>query len=185
MVQWKRREHVPADTDKSRMAWFLIHTNPRQEERTTTNLRAWNVETFSPLIRERRSNQFSGEVVYVTKPLFGRYVFARFQLSRLFHKVRYTRGVSQLVSFGGDPVEVDNEIIELIRSRIGEDGFVQIGCDLQPGDPVAIREGALKDFTGVFEREMRGSDRVVLLLDAVSYQARVQIERSLLRKVSA
>ena len=164
--------------------WFLIHTNPKQEERTVSNLRAWNVETFAPQMRDWRWNHFTGERASGVKPLFSRYVFACFDLEKLFHKVRYTRGVHELVSFGSGPVEVDEEIIELIRSRIGKDGLVKIGTELKPGDVVVVKEGALKDFTGVFESEMKDSDRVVVLLNTINYQARLQIDRSLLQKPS-
>jgi transcriptional antiterminator RfaH len=162
--------------------WLLIHTNPKQEERTTTNLQAWNVETFSPRIKEIRYNQFTGAPTCTVKPLFARYIFARFDVERLFHKVRFTRGVHDLVAFGNGPVEVDNAIIDLIRSRIDEDGFVKIGTDLTPGDTVVVMAGALKDFTGVFERALKDSDRVVVLLNTVNYQARLQIDRDLVQR---
>ena len=165
-------------------SWFLIHTNPRQEERTASNLLAWKIETFAPQILESRYNQFTGERCFVSKPLFARYVFARFDLEGLFHKVRYTRGVRDLVSFGSGPVAVDEGIIELIRSRMGKDGFVKIGTDFKPGDVVVVRDGALKDFTGIFEREMKDSDRVVVLLNTISFQARLQIDRKMLDKLS-
>lgn len=170
---------------ESKQCWFLIHTHPRQEERTTQNLRAWKIETLAPQIRDWRHNQFTGSRVAMVKPLFARYVFARFDLERLFHKVRYTRGVRELVSFGEGPVQVDPQIIDLVRSRIGKDGFAKLGDDLTPGDMAVIKEGALKDFTGVFAREINDSERVELLLTTVSYQARVYIQRSMLRKAGA
>jgi transcriptional antiterminator RfaH len=170
------------DSTNVNRAWFLIHTKPKQEERTTRNLQAWNVETLSPQIRDYSYNQFTGERTQVLKPLFARYIFARFNLEHLFHKVRFTRGVHELVSFGDGPLELDDEIVSFVRSRIGKDGFVNIGEDIKPGDVVVIKDGALKDFTGVFEREMKDSDRVELLLNTVSYQARVQIQRSQLQK---
>ena len=163
-------------------SWFLIHTHPRQEERTTINLQAGNVEPFAPRIREWRCQQFTGERRLFSKHLFARYVFARFDLERMFHKVRYTRGVHEVVSFGDGPVAVEDGIIDMIRSRIDRDGFVRIGDDVQPGDLVVINQGALKDFTGVFEREMKDSERVVVLLNTISYQARIQIDRRLLHK---
>jgi transcription elongation factor/antiterminator RfaH len=162
--------------------WFLIHTNPKQEARTISNLSAWNVETFSPQIKEWRYNPVTGERQPGIKPLFSRYVFARFDLQGMFHKVRYTRGVHELVSFGDGPVSVNASIIDLIRSRIGEDGLVKTGTDFKPGDPVVVREGLLKDFTGIFEKEMRDSDRVVVLLNTISYQARLKIDRKMLQK---
>lgn len=164
--------------------WFLIHTNPKQEKRTTSNLRAWNVETFFPQIRDWHYNEFTGERRPNVKPLFSRYIFARFDIDRLYHKVRYTRGVEGLVSFGDGPVEVDDQIIALIRSRVDENEFVKTEMDLQPGDVVMVMGGALKDLTGIFERGVKDSDRVVVLLNTLNYQARLQMDRRLLQKVS-
>lgn len=172
------------DEVNEQRSWFLIHTKPRQEDRAISNLRAWKVETFSPQVRQVRVNQFTGVRTHFVKPLFSRYIFARFNLERLFHKVCFSRGVHELVSFGDGPVEVDESIIAVVRAQIGKDGFVSLSDDLKPGHKVVIEDGVLKNFTGVFEREMQDSDRVELLLHTVSYQARVQIERRLLRKLT-
>ena len=172
------------DSASNNCSWFLIHTKPKQEERTTSNLQAWSVETLSPLIRDWRYNQFTGARTTIVKPLFARYIFARFDLQRLFHKIRYTRGVQELVSFGDDPITVEDTVIDLVRARIGKDGFVNIGDDFKPGNLVVIKDGALKNFIGVFEREMKDSDRVELLLNTVSYQGHLIVRSDLVRKVN-
>jgi transcriptional antiterminator RfaH len=169
---------------ESKLPWFLIHTNPKQEERTVNNLRAWNVEPFSPQIREWRYKSFTGERYSIVKPLFARYVFARFDLERLFHKVRYTRGVQAVVTFGDGPVEIDEEIITLIKAQMSRDGIVKIGTDLKPGDAVRINGLALEAFSGILEREVKDSERVVVLLNTVSYQARLQLDRRLVQKLT-
>ncbi len=45
--------------------WYAIQTKPKQESRAECNLRAWNVETFVPKIRERRFNLAFGKPTYV------------------------------------------------------------------------------------------------------------------------
>src|SRR5262249_48299931 len=79
------------------------------------------------------------------------------------------------------PVVVEDEIISLIRSRIGSDGYVSIAVNtpqaerFNEGDQVIIKDGPLREFTGIFEREMPDSDRVRLLLHTVGYQAHVEV----------
>ena len=162
--------------------WYLIQTNPRQEERADQNLRAWGVETFFPKFKERHFNQFTGEPTDIIKPLFARYIFARFVLDNLLHKARFTRGVHNVVSFGDGPTIVDQQIIALIRSRVGQDGFVNISQELNPGDEVVIKDGPLVGLAGILERETKDPDRVRVLLDSVSYQAHITIEKQILRK---
>jgi transcriptional antiterminator RfaH len=163
--------------------WYVIHTNPKQEERAVSNLRAWNVETFSPKLRECRY-KLAGAPTYAVKPLFPRYVFARFVARHMLHKVSFTRGVNSVVNFGGDPTPVDDEIMEIMQLQADADGIVRIGEELRLGDRVVIRDGPLKDFTGIFEREVKHSDRVILLLHTLSYQSHVVIERKQIRKAS-
>jgi transcription antitermination factor NusG len=88
------------------------------------------------------------------------------------------------VSFGGKPTPVDDAIITFVRSRVRPDGFVVIGEQFDTGDQVLVKDGLLKSFIGVFEREMKGSDRVMILLTAIGYQAHVLIDRDLLKKLT-
>jgi transcriptional antiterminator RfaH len=165
-------------------SWYVIHTNPRQEDRADSNLRGWQVETFAPRVKQPRINPYTGESNYITKPLFAGYIFARFDLEELLHKVRFTRGVHSLVSFGEGPVAIDDEIISFMQSRVGVDGFVKIGDDFKPGDLVVVKDGLLKNLTGIFERDVKESERVMVLLNVVSYQAHVELERKTLKKFS-
>ena len=158
-------------------SWYAIHTRPRQEDRAEMNLRAWQVETFFPKIKDCRFNEFTGEPSYFVKPLFPGYLFARFALNNLLHKVRFTRGVHSVVCVGNDPAPVDDRVIEIIAAQIDATGFVKIGGDLEPGAKVLIQAGPFKGLTGVFERETSAADRIRILLDCVSFQARVEVQR--------
>ena len=164
--------------------WYALHTNPNQESRAYSNLRGWNIEAFAPRIKERRINPFNGVSTFVTRPLFPRYIFARFSVNALLHKIMFTRGVASVVSFGGRPTPVADEIIEVIQLQVGEDGCVKIGETFKYGDRVMIKEGPLKNFVGIFEREFNQSERVRLLLTAVSYQTHLEVERAFVKKVS-
>jgi transcriptional antiterminator RfaH len=157
--------------------WYAIHTHPKQENRAESNLQAWNVKTFFPKIRDCRFNEFTGEPAYFIKPLFPNYLFARFALNNLLHKVRFTRGIHSVVCIGSDPAPVDDRVIEIIASQIDEAGFVKIGADLELGAKVLIQAGPFKGLTGIFEREACAADRIKILLDCVTFQARVEVEK--------
>ena len=162
--------------------WYVIHTHPKQEDRAVSNLRVLGIPIFNPKIRGRRYNQFVIAPTYVIRPLFPRYIFAQFRINDLYHKIRFTRGVYSVVSFGDGPTPIDEGIITLIQSNIKEDGFVKIYEDISPGDKVIVKDGPLKNFAGIFEREMKDTDRVRILLETVSYQAHIEIERDLVKK---
>lgn len=164
--------------------WYAIRTHLNQENRAEANLRAWNVEVFYPKIKEQRRNQFSGTCTSLTKPFFSRYLFARFNVEQVFHKIWFTRGVQSVVSFGGTPSSVEDDIIEFFRSRVDKDGFVRLGEDLKPGDKVIMKGGVLDSLVGIFEREMNDSERVMILLETINYQGRIVVERSKVRKIA-
>jgi transcriptional antiterminator RfaH len=164
--------------------WYAIHTHPKQENRAESNLQAWNVETFIPRIRDCRFNEFTSEPSYFIKPLFPGYLFARFALNSLLHKVRFTRGVHSVVCIGGAPAQVDDRVIEIIASQIDEAGFVKIGADLEPGAKVLIQAGPFKGLTGIFQREASAADRIRILLDSVCFQAHVEVPRKHVRALA-
>lgn len=151
-------------------SWYVIHTHPRQEERVYSNLRAGNEESFLPKLRECRHNHITGKRSYVIKPLFPGYLFVRINIEEAYHKLRYTRGVHSLVSFGGSPAPVDDEVISTIKSRIVNERFVLMGEEPATSPEVKIGEAVPTDFTEVFARDKKGSDRVMILLHTVSYQ---------------
>lgn len=164
--------------------WYVVHTHPQQEERTNSNLQAVGVETLSPKVRVNRYNQFTGQVSCISKPLFASYIFARFRFNELYHRIRFMRGVHSLVCFNNSPTPVDEEIVDLIRSRIGGDGFVTMSEDLKVGDRVVINEGRFQNLKGIFERAMSDTERVQILLNAVNFQAHIVVNKALVSKVS-
>jgi transcriptional antiterminator RfaH len=177
-----------SETDKSgaknSLSWYAIYTHPKQEDRADRNLRAWQVETFFPTIKVRRFSNYTNKARFVIKPLFPRYIFARFRVNEFFQKVCFTRGVNSIVSFGPHaPIPVENEMITVIQSRRNEEGFIRLGESFQPHDKVVINYGPFRDLIGIFEQETTDARRVSVLLATVSYQGRLIVEKDFVRKV--
>ncbi len=166
------------------LCWYVVQTHPKQEDRTNANLIACGIETLTPKLRVNKYNEFSGRVTHLVKPLFPGYIFSRFKYNAVFHKVRYTRGVRNLVSFNNQPALLDDEIVELVRTQIGDDGFVKMFEDLKAGDEVVIKDERFRNFHGVFEHGLADADRVRILLDTVSFQAHVVVDRALITKIT-
>jgi len=163
--------------------WYAIYTKLNQEERANSNLKAWKVETFSPRLKERKYARFTGKASYQIKPLFPRYIFARFNPEVLLNKVRFTRGVHGIVSYGESPSPVDDRIISIIQLQVAGDGCIQVKEELKTGDMVIIKGGLFESFMGVLKGELKDSDRVRILLTTVNYQSHVIVERALVKKI--
>jgi transcription antitermination factor NusG len=87
--------------------------------------------------------------------------------------VKYTKGVKYVVG-KNNPIAVSTTIITTIKENMQKDNVVSVKPDsLKKGDHVKIKDGAFKDFCGIFERTTKGFERVVILLDAMCYRLEI------------
>jgi len=164
------------------MNWYAIYTKPKREDMVAGSLRQAGIEVYNPQLKVRK--YMRGQYRAVIEPLFPCYIFARFNPEASLWMIRYTRGVKKVVSSTDTPWPVDGDMINLIRSR-EDNGIITLKYDTYKiGDSVKVANGPFAGLTGIFERPMKGNERVVLLLNAVTYQARVVVERASVMKAS-
>jgi transcriptional antiterminator RfaH len=161
--------------------WYTVRTKPKDENRADFNLRSFHVPTFAPKLRQVRHSGYGSR--YTVKHLFPSYIFAYFDAISQLHQINYTRGVQKVVSFGGNLISISDEVINLIREKADDDGFVCLDEELKPGDKVRINSGALQSLVGVFQRNLSDKERVEILLNAISYQSHLLIDREMVEKV--
>lgn len=156
------------------MFWYAVNTKPRQEKVAQQNLGRLGVEVFCPLLKQNKLIRRKRQAI--VGPLFPGYLFVRFDPEIHCRAVNFAWGVRRVVSFGDEPAVVDEAIIVSIQGHL-EDGCVTLSTGpLQPGQRVRIEEGPLRGLEAVFEQELPNHQRVALLLQAVSYQARVVVD---------
>ena len=190
------------------MNWYAVHAKPRQEALALLSLQREQIETYFPKLRRKRTIRRVRK--WVTGPLFPGYFFARFDAMQDGRLVRYANGVINIVSFGGHPAIVEPELITAIISNCHPstlhpqpstlnsqhstfnsppstflpDVVTIQPSPLRPGDVVEVQTGPFRGFQGVFEREMSGQERVVILLEVLAKSTRVQVSREQLEKVN-
>lgn len=154
--------------------WYAVRTKSRCEAFAEANLQRLGVEVFLPMLKEYKQTPVAhGKLV---TPLFPGYLFVRCAMPAQYRAVSYATGVKNVISFGAGPSIVDDSIIDSIKGQV-VNGVVEIADDrLVPGKAVRIHEGSLCGLDAVFEKKLSGSNRVVLLLKAISYQARLILE---------
>lgn len=159
--------------EQSALEWYVVRTKPHQEHLVESTLSRVGIEILCPRIRERK--HIRRKMQSVVTPLFPSYLFARFCLSQS-RTVMYATGVRNLVSFGHAPAIVQNEIVAGIRARL-QDGVVDLKVpNFNRGDVVRIREGPLCGLEAVFEQEMIGQQRAMLLMKTLTCQVRVILD---------
>ena len=111
------------DPTDPRPLWLLVRTKPKQERTVISSLDARGVVGYCPRVLEPRLHVRAprGPV-----PLFPSYVFARFVLEHAFAAVNYCPGVLGVVRFGGHFAAIEEAIVDSLREREGERGFLEI-----------------------------------------------------------
>ena len=163
----------------STLAWYLIHTKPRQEALALTNLSRQGFECYMPMLRLQKIRQ--RKTALVAEPMFPRYLFIRLDTSgsgQSWSPIRSTLGVNQLVRFGGQPAKVDGQLIDLIRSR-------EQGTHAQPlftaGDNVTVADGPFAGLEAIYQNTDAES-RSMILLNILSKPVAMRIDTVSLRK---
>lgn len=146
--------------------WYLIQTKPRQEARAEENLRRQNFECYRP--RNRGKTE---------EALFPGYLFIHLdrQLDN-WYPIRSTRGVARVVSFGGEPTPVRDELIEQLRQRLAAP---PLDPAFKPGERVQLRVDGFQELEAIFV-SADGEKRSVILLNLLQREQKVRVPTKLL-----
>jgi transcriptional antiterminator RfaH len=153
--------------------WYVAQTRPRAEALATTHLNRQGFPTFLPRYLKRRRH--ARRVEMVAAPFFPRYLFVSVDMeTQRWRSIQSTIGVSRLVCNGDSPAVVDDRIIESLKQRENELGFIQLDQRprFQPGEKVRVLDGAFTDSLGFYEG-MTDRERVTILLDLLGRKVRV------------
>lgn len=155
--------------------WYAVYTQPRGEAIATENLERQGFEVFFPRYLKRRSH--ARKIEMVPAPLFPRYIFIAYGIEeRGLRVVRSTRGAIDLVRSGDEPASVPAVIIDEIRRRQDESGFVVLSLHkkLGRGDRIRIDAGPFASYEAIFE-SMRDNERVIALLSLLGRKVLVNV----------
>ena len=155
--------------------WYAVYTQPRGEAIATENLERQGFEVFFPRYLKRRSH--ARKIEMVPAPLFPRYIFIAYGIEdRGLRVVRSTRGAIDLVRNGDEPVAVPAAIIEEIRKRQDDSGYVVLALHVKfgKGDRIRIEAGPFASYEAIFE-SMRDNERVIALLSLLGRKVLVNV----------
>jgi len=156
-------------------SWFVLNTKPKKEFQVERLFEEGGLDFYCPrYIYEARE-----------KPFFSGYGFIYFDYPAQYKLVKYTRGVKRIIGNQESPIPVPEEIIQQIKQReiAGYIEFEKYGGIPEIGDEIEIMEGPMKGLRGIFRKELTDKERVMILLNFVSYQGKLIIEKKKLKKV--
>jgi transcription antitermination factor NusG len=155
--------------------WFVINTKPKKEFQVEKLFTEGGIKIYNPkYLHENKIKAF-----------FPGYGFIYFDFPAQYQLVRYTRGVKRVVGNKHSPTPIPEEVIHEIKSR-EIDGLIELykyGEEPEVGDEIEVMEGPLKGLRGIFKKELTAKERVLILLNYVTYQGKLIIEKEKLKKV--
>jgi transcriptional antiterminator RfaH len=161
--------------------WFVCQTNPREEKRARHYLGEKGFEVFLPMMVTSRAVGL--KAVPFQRPLFPGYLFVRMNGHEDAAYVRWTQGIRKMLPDSLSPLALEDGVVESIRLLADKQGLVR-KRPLRHRDRVRILAGPFKGLMGIFEHWASDQGRVAVLLEFVSYQARVELHCTQLEKVA-
>jgi len=155
--------------------WYVLNTRPKKESQVEKLFQEGGFEIYNPkYIHEKK-----------VKPFFNGYEFINFEYPEQYRTVKYTRGVKKVVGNGDQAVPIPYEIIKEIKAR-EVNGYIELekyGEEPNTGDEIEVMEGPFKGFKGIFKKELSQQQRVLVLLNYITYQGRIVIEKKKIKKI--
>jgi transcriptional antiterminator RfaH len=155
--------------------WYALRSKPRKEEVVWRQVLAQGFDIYYPRLRVNPVNPRSHKL----RPYFPGYLFVQVDLDdaglSIFRWMPHTLG---LVSFGGEPAIVPENLIHAIQKRLDEINAAggEVFDGLKPGDPVYIVDGPFKGYEAIFDSRLPGRERVRVLLELLGNQRLVSVE---------
>ncbi len=159
--------------------WYVVQTQINAEAKAARNLLRQGFQIYLPKYLKRRSH--ARKIEKVAAPLFPRYMFVQIDMAtQRWRAIQSTFGVSHLVLQGPDPARVATQVINSLKAREDEVGYVTL--DKRPkfalGEKVRVLAGVFADNFGLFDG-MADRERIAILLDLLGRKVRVSIEPDL------
>lgn len=161
--------------------WYAIQCKGGESFRAAEHLGNQGYEVFHPVLEVQKKRR--GRLEWIAEPLFPYYLFIRLdRLASNWRPIRSTRGVLKLVSFGNEPLAVDDALIELLLDNASiRPEETRANRYFRAGESVEITEGPFRDLQAVFESQ-RGEERAIVLLNMLHKQQRLEMPVSQLRR---
>src|SRR5262249_62240633 len=90
-------------------------------------------------------------------------------------------GVRGVVGLGGGRGRLDDSVLMFLRERGGSDGIITPE-PLPAGCEVLIMDGPLRGMAAILERRLSGRQRVLVLLEILKREARVEMPERWVRQ---
>ncbi|MBN2006273.1 MAG: hypothetical protein JXA21_23165 [Anaerolineae bacterium] len=159
---------------QSHCNWYALYTKPHKEHLVQEVLSSNGVKIYLPQIpvvvrrRDRRS----------MKPFLPQYLFAYFDPNEQhFADVCWTPGLRRIVSAGGRPVVVPDEVVMYLRRRLETMQEIDVpDAPFKKGEVIRIPRGPLEGIEAIFDQQITPKGRVLVFLNVMSRLVKTELD---------
>lgn len=138
--------------------WYVVYTKPRQERIACSQLNNQGFDALLPLCQKEKLT--AGKRVRISEVLFPRYVFIKPKSEHFsFSSVKYTKGVTDFVRFGGQLATVSDQMITELIARQND----VVAPLFSRGEVVEVCDGPFEGISAVFQLPLAEQRCEVLL----------------------
>ena len=159
--------------------WYVVQSQVNSEAKAALNLRRQGFDIYLPRCLKRRRH--ARRIELTAKPLFPRYLFVAIdRTAQRWRSIQSTFGVARLISHGDEPAAVPEGVVNSIKAREDDNGYVMLDTQpaFRPGDKIRVLGGAFIDAAGLFDGHA-DRDRVAILLEMLGRKVRVLLDADL------
>jgi transcriptional antiterminator RfaH len=152
-------------------SWYVVETKRHREQVAGAFLSQRGIPTYLPRIAQWPRPAVGGEIA----PLFPGYLFVCVYLEEDYQRVTRMIGVKTFVTFGGGPVPLRDDAIEVLRRREGPDGLIRYSPAHDLPSEVRVVDGPFRGLSAVVEQRLPARDRIRVLMHVLQRQAAVEL----------
>jgi len=158
--------------------WYLIQIKSNSYKIAERNLNRQGFKTFMPLLE--KTNKGRSKFTNYIKPLFPGYMFVGSEHHiDWWRKINNTLGVSRLLSYGGEPKALPEELISSLISRCDKFGLLIKSKTPAIGDSIMLMKGAFTDLVATIET-IDEKERIWVIMELMGRHTRIQLTTELL-----
>ncbi len=160
--------------------WYLLYCKRSDQDRAIVHLERQEVLCFNPKMSVEKIRR--GKKCKLDEPFFPSYLFVFFDPETIsFTTIRSTRGVSNFVSMGINPIEVTEKLIIELRAKEASFAKNEELVEYTKGEAVELMDGEYQGLDAIF-KEPDGEKRSFLFITALNESTQISVDNTSIRR---
>lgn len=174
-------DHTKTSARDRALKWYALYTSPRAEKQVYSRLVQKNIPVYLPL--QSKLQQWSDRKKWVEVPLINSYIFIQSDLAD-YYDILSTYGVLKFISFNGQPAEIRESDIDLIKASLANYKDIEVAYEgeLEKGTQVEIMAGPFRGLNGSLV-SYKGKKLIAVQVEQLGFSLVVNLPANIIKPV--